>query len=468
MKLILFILLSLNASLLFPQTSVVQFGATPPNVDTLLPKIITEKNDSIKYYDVLRCLSISETNPVLDMVNSEKILQIGRKNNDAVCQVPALSCLAYDYRELGNYVKSLEYSVQSHRVAERSGDYRLISFAKGILALNYLDLGDYKKAVASNKAAMEAAAKVEANIMSVFYTLDMGMIYLAMNKIDSALIYTQNAYEASVATGINYWLGLTYMQLGSIHAKMKNHTLAMSYWQQALTEALRVGSPKFESIIYQEIAKYYFDLGQNDSVLLYAKKAIATVDQTAFFPLSVAPAKLISDVYLDVNHDSAVKYLKLYTQAKDSFFNVKTMQQAQLMAFEEDARQQDAAAAKEREKHERYVNIQNILIALGIVLFIILYLLLSRRLITSPRIIQGIGIIALLIVFEFIYMLLHPFLERLTDHSPMLMLISMVCIAAVLVPAHHRLQRWLTAMMVEKNKKLRLAAARRTIAALEK
>ena len=138
------------------------------------------------------------------------------------------------------------------------------------------------------------------------------------------------------------------------------------------------------------------------------------------------------------------------------------------MAFEEDVRQQDVAAAKAKEKHERYLTIQNILIALGIVILITLYLLLSRQIITNPRVIQGLGIVTLLIVFEFIYMLLHPFLEKITGHSPMLMLISMVCIAAVLVPAHHRLQRWLTAMMVDKNRKIRLAAARRTIAQLQK
>lgn len=65
-------------------------------LDTLLPRIIAEKNDSLRYYDVLRCLSISETNPVMDMVNSEKVLQVGNKRNDAVYKVPALSCLEKD------------------------------------------------------------------------------------------------------------------------------------------------------------------------------------------------------------------------------------------------------------------------------------------------------------------------------------------------------------------------------------
>jgi hypothetical protein len=47
------------------------------------------------------------------------------------------------------------------------------------------------------------------------------------------------------------------------------------------------------------------------------------------------------------------------------------------------------------------------------------------------------------------------------------MLGIMVCIAALLIPLHHKLEHWITHKMVEKNKKIRLEAARKTIAKLE-
>lgn len=75
--------------------------------------------------------------------------------------------------------------------------------------------------------------------------------------------------------------------------------------------------------------------------------------------------------------------------------------------------------------------------------------------------------IALLIVFEFLNLLLHPFLERITHHSPILMLLALVCIAALLVPLHHKLEHWATTKLIEKNKKIRLAAAKKTIEQLE-
>jgi len=64
-------------------------------------------------------------------------------------------------------------------------------------------------------------------------------------------------------------------------------------------------------------------------------------------------------------------------------------------------------------------------------------------------------------------LLLHPFLERITYHSPVLMLMALVCIAALLVPLHHKAEKWATTKLCEKNKQKRLAAARKTIEELQ-
>jgi cell wall assembly regulator SMI1 len=44
----------------------------------------------------------------------------------------------------------------------------------------------------------------------------------------------------------------------------------------------------------------------------------------------------------------------------------------------------------------------------------------------------------------------------------------LVSIAAFLVPLHHRLETWATNKLVENNKQIRLAAAKKTIEQLEK
>lgn len=137
------------------------------------------------------------------------------------------------------------------------------------------------------------------------------------------------------------------------------------------------------------------------------------------------------------------------------------------MTFEEDMRQQEVAVEKLKAEEQRHQNIQYALIGLGIIVLLTLYLLLSRSFITNTKLIEFFGVVALLIVFEFLNLLLHPFLERVTNHNPLLMLLALVCIAALLVPIHHKVEKWATLKLVQKNRQIRLAAARKTIEELD-
>ena len=152
----------------------------------------------------------------------------------------------------------------------------------------------------------------------------------------------------------------------------------------------------------------------------------------------------------------------------DSISNKNNINKVEALAFAEKIRLIEEESKLAGEAHQRRQNIQFAIIAFGIISFFILFLLLSRRIITNTRLIEFLGVIALLIVFEFINLLLHPILEKITSHSPLIMLLILVCIATLLVPIHHRLEKWAKHILVEKNKKIRLAAAKRTIEKLEK
>jgi len=97
-----------------------------------------------------------------------------------------------------------------------------------------------------------------------------------------------------------------------------------------------------------------------------------------------------------------------------------------------------------------------------------LFLLVSNSFIVSHKAVGFLSVLVLLVVFEFINLLIHPFLENITHHSPVLMLLGLVCIAALIIPLHHKLEHWATNKLVEKNKAIRLAKAKKTIEELEK
>ena len=129
------------------------------------------------------------------------------------------------------------------------------------------------------------------------------------------------------------------------------------------------------------------------------KKAIRAVQNTDLSNQSLLPAKLLSDIYRKTNADSALKYQDIYIAANDSMYSVKNIQQTQLMSTENELKQQELEIEKNKAVQQRKQNIQYALLGLGIISFIILFLALSRRHITNTKLIQFLGVIALLVFF---------------------------------------------------------------------
>lgn len=443
--------------------------AQKPNVDSILQKVAVEKDED-KKVDLLVSLVTAEINndPQWGIETGLKLLNQFKKENNYIEQSVAYSFLGQGYRLLGNNIKALDYHFKGIAAAEKSGNLSVLAFAENQAAHIYRDRQEYDKAISLYLSATAHADKGKNEKIKGWGPLNLGATYLATNNLDSSLMYSQRCYENAVRLKVTTNLTFLYTNLGGVQSKMGNAPLAVSYFNMAINQSLGTSNIRYLNLAYTGLAEHYQRFNQADSCAFYARKAIAAVNNTSFFYLSSKPAKLLADIYEKTNCDSTLKYAKVYKTAADSLNSSKANQQIQLMTFEEDLRQQEAAAEKIKEELQRKQNIQYALIALGILTFIILFLALSRRHITNTKLIQFLGVVGLLLVFEFLNLLLHPFLERITHHSPVLMLLALVCIAALLIPLHHKLEKWATHKLVEKNKAIRLAAAKKTIEELEK
>ncbi len=141
--------------------------------------------------------------------------------------------------------------------------------------------------------------------------------------------------------------------------------------------------------------------------------------------------------------------------------------QLQNQLFTQELKDREDAKLRAEEVAARSHNIQFGIIALIVLTLGIFLLIFSRTSVVGAKAIKNLSLIALLLFFEFINLLLHPFLDRITNHSPILMLLCMAAIAGLLIPLHHRMEKLITNMLVSKNNRVRLEAARRTIEELE-
>jgi hypothetical protein len=209
--------------------------------------------------------------------------------------------------------------------------------------------------------------------------------------------------------------------------------------------------------------------GKNEEAKNIALENLSVAKRAGITEGISAVAEILRKIYThSMEKDSIIYYAQMQIDYKDSVSNQRKAAEFQNLTFSQQLREIDEQTKAEEAEVQRKENLQYALIALGVISFVLFFLLLSRSVITNVKVIGFLSVVALLIVFEFLNLFLHPLLERITDHSPVLMLLALVCIAALLVPLHHRLEKWALHRLVEKNKQIRLAAARKTIDKLEK
>jgi tetratricopeptide (TPR) repeat protein len=372
----------------------------------------------------------------------------------------------------GNYPDAQEYFFQQLAQSEAIKDTFGIYQSYGNLGALNRNEGNYKLAINYYKKSLsfyhdQGVIWWQA---TVFVKMaDLAKAYEQTDVLDSALLYAQESMQLQLklaGKGTNF---NSANVLGTIYSKLGQPALAMDYFNSFLKGA--GNDPiyiKDKASCFYEIAKHYERNKQYDSAVIYARQAFQLNEKHAFKINILNTSNLLSQLYqLTKQTDSAFKYLNLKDEIQEDMFSKEKLSRMQTLEFNEQLRQKQMEITEQNEKQERSHNLQLIILAISIISAVILFLLISRSIIVSHQFVSFLNVVVLLVVFEFINLLVHPFLERITNHSPVLMLLVLVCIAALLVPIHHRLEKWAAAKLVEKNKQVRLAAAKKTIEQLE-
>lgn len=435
--------------------------------DSLMQVIATAKEDSTKI-DAINDIPFGFYEPDSVIYYAQKILTIGLQQKKDLVTAMGWLRLSYGYLVIEDYNKALEYGLNALKIAEAHHNSVVLAAVYDQLAIDY-EVIDPLKSLQYSQKAVNYINNGKPNIFDQIIFSNHSYLLIHANRLDSALVYAQKSYQASLPFKRYEGDAFINADLAQIHLRLGDKDLALLYLKRVMAAAVKYNSKRIYASVYYDLANYFDFLNQKDSAVYYYKKVIGTMGQFRFLSGTIIPAKKIYEYYKTIgNTDSALKYNELELMAVDSTMNIKKITQLQNMSFEEELRQKDMAAQNLQLLQDRKYNLQLAILAVGILTLIILFLLLSRSFIVSHRLVEFLSVVVLLVVFEFINLLSHPFLRKVTNDSPALMLLGLVAIAALIVPLHHRLEKWTTKKLVEKNKAIRLANARKVIADLDK
>jgi tetratricopeptide (TPR) repeat protein len=405
------------------------------------------------------------SNPDTTFILTREALELAKKIDNKYGEAECYNVLGAAYNVNSNYPEGLKYFIKSLKIWEQLDNNYRSGIAYNNIANIYGDLGNFKMALDYYSKALKLIENSEHKRFQSILLGNIGSSYLELKKLDSARYYSLKSYNYSLETDDIYTSRAASTALGEVHKELKKHSIALQYYRTSFASDQ---TDLINSNNAFGMAEIFLKQKKIDSALYYAKYAHEVGKSIGSFYTIHESSKLLSEYYESENNiDSAYLYLKSMTMAQDSLHNQDKKNKVQALAMEETSRQQEIEnsfiAAKKKEK----LNLQYLGITAAIVIFILVFVLLSRSIIISEKWLSFLGILILLLVFEFINLYLAPIISKSTNNSPVYTLLIMVCIAGVLVPLHAKVENYINKKLVKKNQKIKLEAARKTIQRLE-
>jgi len=406
--------------------------------------------------------------------SNKRLLQLAEKINVDSTFVQTYNLIANYFTAKADYSHGLEYLFKAIETANRG--YRKFSpVLYGNVANDYNRLGNYEAALQSlhnaQKYLIYGSPTIRVYIPEVF-----AVTYVNLKKPDSALKYVQMAFQADrevVRMKIKepgergnadlMWTAI-YRNFAQVYEMLNEPELVNYYYRKAMhfSDSLNLQSTGATTAIFY--GRYLLKQKKYDEAKNYGTKSFNTAWNDHLKEGVIEASGLLYDLYdRQGSKDSAYYYLKINHLYRDSLIAEQKANQLQGLIINQQLKEAEHQAKAAQDEEQRHRNIEYAIIAFGLVVLMMLFLLLSRSIIVNTRVIEVVGVIGLLILFEFINLVIHPYLAEFTNDSPLLMLLILVAIAAIIVPIHHRLEHWVKHKLVEKNKTIRLEAAKKTI-----
>ncbi|HWD90090.1 MAG TPA: hypothetical protein VG367_18310 [Mucilaginibacter sp.] len=407
-------------------------------------------------------------------LSNKRLLQLAEKIHVDSTYVQAYNLIANYFNAKADYSLGFEYLFKAIATANR-GYRKFSAVLYGNMASDYNRLGNYEAALQSlhnaQKYLTDGSPSIRVYIPEVF-----AGTYVNLKKPDSALKYVQMAFQASIeVAGMKIkdpgqqgnvdliWSGI-YRIFAQVYDMLNEPELVNYYYKKSIrfSDSLNIQVTGTTTAIFY--GRYLLKHQKYDEAKNYGIKSFNIARRGHFKQDIINASGLLYDLYdRQGSRDSAYYYLKTNHLYQDSVVAEQKANQLQGLIINQQLKEAEQQAKAEQDAEQRHRNIEYAMIAFGLVLFVLVFLLLSRSIIVNTRVIEVVGVIGLLILFEFINLVIHPYLAEFTNDSPLLMLLILVGIAAVIVPLHHRLEHWVKHKLVAKNKTIRLAAAKRTI-----
>ncbi len=418
--------------------------AQKSNADSLSKLLASETIDSNRVRLMWQLAkAVGSYNPDTAIVLSQKALYLARSIQYMEGESRSLGMLANTLIKIGNYPRALELNLQKLQLEEKRNVPRNYASVLMNIGVVYVQQEEFRHALEYYSKADSVIKKHNIEDLKYYINLNIGDIYDKLNVPDSAFTYFNQSLALArglddidlVGTSMT-GLGHTYLKLENYDQSIKNYREAIYYLKEAGDDEILCEATLGLANLFERTARY-------DSAGYYANLSLEISKKDGFLSWQLKAAEFLTGHYQKIRSiDSAFTYISYVRGLNDSVNSKTKIRESQVLSSNEQLRQLEKDEEKREAAKVRLQQLQMLLIAIFIPAFFLFTIILSRARV-HIRLIRVLGVLSLLFLFEYLTLLLHPTVARLTNHTPVLEIIIFVAIAAILIPLHHKLEHWL-------------------------
>jgi tetratricopeptide (TPR) repeat protein len=371
-------------------------------------------------------------------------LEESKKLNDTIGIIANLNCIGLVFATLGDFPKALDYYEKARMQAENSGDSHEIAYEIASVSNNigdlYKRLHDTDRALIFLKKSLRISENINNNKLEATTLLSIGKLFKINN--DSATEYVNEALKIYRNMGRDIGVATCMEQLGLVYDKQKKYSLALNFTLNAQELFNKAGEQELLAGDYEQAGIIYEDSLLYEKAEENFRKSYALAKQLGVTEIQRDVLDSLSTLYGKLKQpENELSTYKQYIMLRDTIMNGDKAKAITLKEIEYNDLKNKIEEDNRKAAEERKRNLQLLGIAVFILSFIMLIVLLSRVKIKLIYI-KILGVLALLLLFEFISLLIEPLISKWTNDTPLYTLLVLVAVASVLIPTHHRLEHW--------------------------
>ena len=209
------------------------------------------------------------------ITKAEEMLETAKATNNERKEADAYNIMAFNYRLLREFEKSITYCHQHLAVCDKKGDLQGKSSAYGNLGSCYRHLGEIKKAMEHFEKELEISEETGDKLQKGHAYNNLGLCYMDVGDYKKAVQYFKYLLNIALAAGMKKEAGGSYSNLSGAYFKLKEPRKALGYSQKHLELAQEMGDRRAQTTAYNGIGNAFHALGELDAASFNFQQCLA-------------------------------------------------------------------------------------------------------------------------------------------------------------------------------------------------